>query len=292
LYPEEIDRWRPLVQWLLAIPYLLVAGVLVAVAGVVAFIGTFAILFTKRLPEGHVRPDPVPVAGSRARRTPASWSIATRRSSGSRAERGRRDGRDGLAAEPRRADGVHRRRRFALGRRILSGQGHRAHRIQYAPWQQGGAYGRTPSTLGGRQDEGAHTGVSRAAIGVSLAATVALIVATVASAALITGTPGPDTLIGTPNSDLIRGLGGNDEIRGAGDTDTLQGHAGNDTVVGGLGRDVLRGGTGHDDLTGTRDGEPDQYFCGKGIDIIRVERNENSPQNHGPGCEVIVTDHG
>jgi Domain of unknown function (DUF4389) len=51
LYPEEIERWRPLVQWLLAIPYLLVAGVLVAVAGVVAFIRIFAILFTKRLPE-------------------------------------------------------------------------------------------------------------------------------------------------------------------------------------------------------------------------------------------------
>ena len=51
-YPERIDRWRPLVQWLLAIPYLIVAGVLVAVAGIVAFIGVFVILFTKELPEG------------------------------------------------------------------------------------------------------------------------------------------------------------------------------------------------------------------------------------------------
>ncbi|HEX5956130.1 MAG TPA: DUF4389 domain-containing protein [Solirubrobacterales bacterium] len=51
-YPEHIDNWRPLVQWLLAIPYLIVAGVLVAVAGIVAFIGIFVILFTKELPKG------------------------------------------------------------------------------------------------------------------------------------------------------------------------------------------------------------------------------------------------
>jgi hypothetical protein len=51
-YPEQIDRWRPLVQWLLAIPFLIVAGVLVSVAGIVSFIGIFVILFTKQLPEG------------------------------------------------------------------------------------------------------------------------------------------------------------------------------------------------------------------------------------------------
>ena len=51
-YPERIDRWRPLVQWLLAIPYLIVAGVLVLVAGVVSFIGIFVIMFTKELPKG------------------------------------------------------------------------------------------------------------------------------------------------------------------------------------------------------------------------------------------------
>jgi hypothetical protein len=52
-YPENgIDRWRPLVQWLLAIPYLIVAGILSYVAAIVAFIGIFVILFTKNLPEG------------------------------------------------------------------------------------------------------------------------------------------------------------------------------------------------------------------------------------------------
>jgi hypothetical protein len=52
-YPEEgIARWRPLVHWLLVIPYAIVAGLLSYVAGVVAFIGIFVILFTKNLPEG------------------------------------------------------------------------------------------------------------------------------------------------------------------------------------------------------------------------------------------------
>src|SRR6185437_13544427 len=32
-YPERVERWRPLVQWLLAIPYLFVAGVLYWLTG-------------------------------------------------------------------------------------------------------------------------------------------------------------------------------------------------------------------------------------------------------------------
>ena len=52
-YPAEgVNRWRPLVHWLLIIPYAIVAGVLTYLAGIVAFIGVFVILFTKNLPEG------------------------------------------------------------------------------------------------------------------------------------------------------------------------------------------------------------------------------------------------
>jgi hypothetical protein len=51
-YTEEIARWRPLVHWLLVIPYAIVAGVLVWVAYIITFIAFFAILFTKRFPEG------------------------------------------------------------------------------------------------------------------------------------------------------------------------------------------------------------------------------------------------
>lgn len=51
-YTETIARWRPLVHWLLVIPYYLVAYVLLLVAYVVVFIAFFAILFTKNFPPG------------------------------------------------------------------------------------------------------------------------------------------------------------------------------------------------------------------------------------------------
>ena len=49
-YPEHMANWRPLVQWLLAIPYLIIAGVLYWLTGILTFIAFFTILFTKRIP--------------------------------------------------------------------------------------------------------------------------------------------------------------------------------------------------------------------------------------------------
>ena len=49
---EKIANWRPLVHWLLVIPHALVLYVLGIVAGVVAFIAWFAILFTGKWPVG------------------------------------------------------------------------------------------------------------------------------------------------------------------------------------------------------------------------------------------------
>jgi hypothetical protein len=51
-YPEQIDRWRPLVQWLLALPYLFVAGVLYWLTGILTIIAFFTVLFTKQIPRG------------------------------------------------------------------------------------------------------------------------------------------------------------------------------------------------------------------------------------------------
>ena len=51
-YPEHIDNWRPLVQWLLAIPYLWVAGVLYWLTGVLTLVAFFTVLFTRRIPRG------------------------------------------------------------------------------------------------------------------------------------------------------------------------------------------------------------------------------------------------
>jgi len=51
-YTEEIARWRPLVNWLLVIPYAIVSGVLVFVAYFAIVIAFFSILFTKKFPQG------------------------------------------------------------------------------------------------------------------------------------------------------------------------------------------------------------------------------------------------
>jgi len=51
-YPEHIANWRPLVHWLLIIPYAIAAVILyyfTLILGVIAF---FTILFTKRVPRG------------------------------------------------------------------------------------------------------------------------------------------------------------------------------------------------------------------------------------------------
>lgn len=50
-YPEQVARWRPLVHWLLAIPYVVVASVLVWVASIFSFLAFWVILFTKQFPQ-------------------------------------------------------------------------------------------------------------------------------------------------------------------------------------------------------------------------------------------------
>jgi hypothetical protein len=51
-YPEHVQRWRPLVTWLLVIPYQFVATLILYLAELMAFFAFFTILFTKRFPEG------------------------------------------------------------------------------------------------------------------------------------------------------------------------------------------------------------------------------------------------
>jgi hypothetical protein len=51
-YPEQMARWRPLVQWLLAWPYLVVAGVLYWLTGLLTILAFFTILFTRQIPRG------------------------------------------------------------------------------------------------------------------------------------------------------------------------------------------------------------------------------------------------
>jgi hypothetical protein len=49
-YPHHIGNWRALVQWLLAIPYVLIAGVLYWLTGLLTIVAFFTVLFTKRIP--------------------------------------------------------------------------------------------------------------------------------------------------------------------------------------------------------------------------------------------------
>ena len=49
-YPEHVANWRPLVQWLLAIPYLFIASILYWLTGVLTIAAFFTVLFTKRVP--------------------------------------------------------------------------------------------------------------------------------------------------------------------------------------------------------------------------------------------------
>ncbi len=50
--PDQVANWRPLVQWVLAIPHLMIANVLSNVGSVVAFVSWLFILFTGGLPAG------------------------------------------------------------------------------------------------------------------------------------------------------------------------------------------------------------------------------------------------
>ncbi len=51
-YPEELNRWLPLIKWLLAIPHYIVLLVLLIAVYFAYIIAWFAILFTKRFPRG------------------------------------------------------------------------------------------------------------------------------------------------------------------------------------------------------------------------------------------------
>jgi small-conductance mechanosensitive channel len=50
--PNDLNRWLPLVKWLLAVPHYIVLFFLVIAAFVVVIISWFAILFTGRYPRG------------------------------------------------------------------------------------------------------------------------------------------------------------------------------------------------------------------------------------------------
>ena len=52
VYPEHLDRWKPLYKWILAIPHYVVAAALAVAAVFAVIIGFFAVVFTGKFPLG------------------------------------------------------------------------------------------------------------------------------------------------------------------------------------------------------------------------------------------------
>ncbi len=114
-----------------------------------------------------------------------------------------------------------------------------------------------------------------------------------AYAALVLGTPQDDNLDGTPIRDTMKGYGGADVLRGFAGTDDIAGGAGPDIIFGGDGADSLRGRGGDDRLHGGAEDQSnpkidDAFFCGKGYDIVFLEKGEHATHNLTvEACEEI-----
>jgi len=106
-----------------------------------------------------------------------------------------------------------------------------------------------------------------------LVALGALVAAAVASAAVIHGTNGNDTINGTGDGDLIYARAGNDNVRAHGGNDVVYAGAGNDVVRGGPDNDVIYGGDGNDVLW--PGGGADVQYGGPGNDVLHALANDN-----------------
>lgn len=107
-------------------------------------------------------------------------------------------------------------------------------------------------------------------------AVVAFVIAgaAVASARVVTGTPGNDRLAGTPRADAIRGLAGRDRLVGGGGADFL---------LGGAGRDTVDAGPGSDLVAISYDGSRDSVRCGPGGDVVNADPTDSVASD----CELV-----
>jgi Ca2+-binding RTX toxin-like protein len=118
----------------------------------------------------------------------------------------------------------------------------------------------------------------------SAMATMVLVAAGVALAALFVGTTGndpscpatadPDQIAMGPGNDTCSALGGNDQVYGDSGNDELNGNGGNDQVYSGRGSDASSGGSGNDFLNAADN------------------RSGNDSVNGGPGVDRCVADEG
>jgi Ca2+-binding RTX toxin-like protein len=100
-----------------------------------------------------------------------------------------------------------------------------------------------------------------------------------ATAAVIDGTAGPDTLVGTAKSDTIHGYGGADKIHGRAGDDLI--YAGKDLTW-----DHVYGGRGNDRIHVSRD----YAYGGRGNDLIFLPKKRGMYMTHidcGPGYDQV-----
>ena len=96
-----------------------------------------------------------------------------------------------------------------------------------------------------------------------------------ATANILMGGEGDDTLHGHDENDQLSGNGGVDNLWGENGDDTIQGGAGSDHLYGGAGSDFLEGGSGNDWLQG--DAGNDTYHFERGFGQDTVQNNDTSP---------------
>jgi hypothetical protein len=82
-----------------------------------------------------------------------------------------------------------------------------------------------------------------------------------------------DILAGEQGNDSLDGADGDDSLDGGDGNDSIVGAAGNDTVQGGPGADTIDAGPG-DDIVNVPDGTADKVTCGTGIDTVRADTTD------------------
>jgi Ca2+-binding RTX toxin-like protein len=118
----------------------------------------------------------------------------------------------------------------------------------------------------------------------------ALLLAAPASAAVIYGTPGDDSLTGTDRRDFIYARAGNDTASAGNGSDFVFGGRGDDTLSGDDSRDFLFGGPGKDTLQGG--GGPDSAWAGRGADTLEGGAGNDALHAAADDGQVDVVDCG
>jgi hypothetical protein len=120
-------------------------------------------------------------------------------------------------------------------------------------------------------------------------AALAIVPASSAVAATISGGPGNERLKGTNVTDAISGNAGNDRLWGRAGDDQLDGGAGYDRLFGGTGNDTLAGGDARDRIYG---GAGDDKSSGGNGNDLMAGGTGNDVQDGGPGNDRIFANLG